>query len=98
MYARARGPGVVPPRQRGRGMRCMSAGLACRCVAQHTRGVLGRKAAFEARRTAHAAGRLLSSTLCRRWRSDDRSRLALIRVDKQDVENPRVDHRKPASW
>ena len=33
VYARARGPGVVPPRQRGRGMRCMSAGRACRCVA-----------------------------------------------------------------
>ena len=74
----------------------MSVGLAYRCVAHHTRGVLGRRldlrpGAPEMQRGGFPVSR------CRRWRSDDRGRLALIRLVQQGVEKPRVDHQKPAS-
>ena len=75
----------------------MSAYLVCETRA----GVLHAKythiSVRGARRTSYAAGGLQLSTMCRRPHLDVRDELVVIRVDEQDVKEPRLHRQKSTS-
>ena len=75
----------------------MSACLACETRAGVLHAKYTRTSVRGARRTSYAAGGLQLSTMCRRLHVDARDELVVIRVEEQDVKEPRLHRQKSTS-